>query len=273
MKTAADIAAFGRSELLTSEAMIGTTLDEQLEKLFMKELGDLQVARFSEAYERSIGTFRQKELIFSYLASLKSQGPEDVSYFKEIVKFILEGTFATERYKVPHLQMMAKDFDTVIAEWKKGEYKLKESDLLQNPVASQRQISISQQEMYNKCITDQHLDLGDDSPLVLCLRGTKTQKESLEELQTMVKNVTDNDILRVQIACLKLIDPELTPENKKKYLKGMQGIFKKVEFAKQEFKNDVEGWLKSTAAAPVKVDCFASDTDNPNDLLLLGEEV
>ena len=104
MRVVLDLIAFGHPELLASKVMKCHDLDKQVETLFIKELGELKVDNFKESYTKTIDNYRKKELFFSYLASLKKEGAQATAYFKDIVEFILNGTFYEKRYDIPHLR-------------------------------------------------------------------------------------------------------------------------------------------------------------------------
>ena len=99
--------------------------------------------------------------------------------------------------------------------------------------------------------------------------NSRDRVECIKQLQKDIQTEEDKKNLKVQIACLKLLDPKLTEENKHKYLTELKRLS-----VGTNFQNDVTTWIESMEKPVVEESDYSiSDTDHPNDLFLLGEEV
>lgn len=273
MRTVIDLLLYGHPELLTSEGMRNSSPAGQLEKLFQQELNGLNVQGFEKRYAETLSSFRKKEVIFTYLAHLKTLGDDKVAAFKVILENIFNGTFYDKRYDIPHLKAVFGKFPDLQAKWRKGETGVTEQQLLTEKIAWKGEIAISPDEIYNNIIRDKHLTDNPEKLYPDLCAALKTPEKIDTTVEKLIKEIPEakgegQQRKGIEVRALRLLQTNLTQDNKRKYLNELANYCKGTQFA-----NDIDGWLRLMQPVVSRSDYQVSDTDHPNHLLLLGEEV
>ena len=94
-----------------------------MEKMFEAHM-EIKVDKFSEKYEKTLITWRNKEAIFTYAGKINQLSigykPKGIQFYKEVLTSVLEGTFSQKRYQIetnPHLAEISQNHTQVYHKW------------------------------------------------------------------------------------------------------------------------------------------------------------
>jgi len=266
-----------------------------MQQLFIKEFG-AKIENFEDHYRNTFGIFRHKNAIMTYLGRLRTLAPPvrglAINLLNAFVVEVLNGTFKESRYdksKSEHLQALFGKNEELEKKWKQGE-KLSANQLVEEEISQKGhelpKKSDSKADILTlfktALITNRHL--GDhferEYPyLNRCLMDLqqrtieqdKLKKELIDQKNSKNKDKGLLSKLRLQASCIELLDPKAGKEK----IRGILTNIKELDvLVGSEFKNDVEVLLNSIQnPIEAKEGLIVVDSDDPNDLLLMGTEV
>ncbi len=259
-----------------------------LEREFMERFGLADTDDFFPIFLKFQESFRSKDAIFTYAATIERLPPYEKELCKPIlqsyVQGIFDGSFKERRYEKknnPHLQEVFKD-PTLEELWKKGaEYSL-ESFLSEDKGSFKEDKSIDFLAFFiEKIMRDRHFSK-DSIPYVAdVLENAISLEESLKKVKEAIKS-SENGAkvvnLGIQEKMLQLMEPDISSEDTIRILKNLICRLSRIN-PEVELINDLEGklaTLKEVATnRPQQLydDWKVVDTDDPALLLVLGSEV
>jgi ankyrin repeat protein len=264
-------------------------LEKEVEKLFETNFNLTGVEDINAKYEKTFSRFRSPIGIFIYAAALSSHLQKDTvkKLLSLYVKDVLEGRFLEERYSVAHSEHLRAISEVdggleLLEIWKKGKTLLLEDpykSILSSMPSAPNYLDIFKL----KIVTDGHLGaeweskypylfeaLNDDDRLenvidrididLVAKKEEATQSPS-EEISKEIS------AMEVQRKVLALCQPNANVD---------EVLFKELInfFVDTEFSNDLKGLLTTHLASPKKTSAYTvCDTDDPQDIILMGQEI
>ena len=209
-------------------------------------------------YLNTLGKFRNRHALLTYFGTLRRllspQKEEATKMLKQFAREVLDQTFTTKRYEnSPHLDVIATHFPALLELWKKGA-----EILIQREGAAQSPRNYHT-FFFQKLIHDQHLGSDFEKKYPLLFEYLKNPINNSIDLQKVETGSFEE-------YCFHLMNGH-TPEKEVQILENLLTTIP----VKAEFRKDIEGLLKTSSQK--QQDIKIVDTDDPCDLLQLGEEV
>jgi ankyrin repeat protein len=266
-----------------------TSLKEAMRALFEVNFNLKGIEDIKAKYEQTFGISRNPSSIFIYAASLYNSHDRGITkrLLSTYVKDVLEGHFLEERYSVAHSEHLRAISEVdggleLLEIWKKGKTLLLEDpykSILSSMPSAPNYLDIFKL----KIVTDGHLGaeweskypylfevLNDDDRLenvidrididLVAKKEEATQSPS-EEISKEIS------AMEVQRKVLALCQPNANVD---------EVLFKELIdfFVDTEFSNDLKGLLTTHLASPKKTSAYTvCDTDDPQDIILMGQEI
>jgi ankyrin repeat protein len=260
-------------------------LKQEMRALFEKNLDLKDVQDVETKYKNTFGKFRNPAGIFIYAASLTQH--RERTRVKQLlstyVKDVLEGRFLEERYNIAnsvHLKTISEidGGHELLETWKKGkEIPLEE---LCEADSSTHSSKPNYLEIFKqKIVTDHHL--GEDwwkkyPYLSKVLKDNENLEDVISNLNEDLKtkkeepseeNLQEVALIEAQKKILILCQPEVSLDET--LLKELIDFF-----VGDELRNDLQGLLTTPPPKSKKTSAYTvCDTDDPQDIILMGQEI
>lgn len=261
-----------------------------LNSLFQEQF-QVQVDDFAKKYESTIGTWRKKEALITYVGKLNELPPnektEALRFLKQTITWILDGNFATKRYETshnPHLAAIEKNHPEIFKRWRAA-LQLESEEMA--PAAEKKEGFLVQKikESILEGLRNNHLDIKNQTELYPAISDfikapAGNIKEFIERVEKSLEPLSGRRVnqeeaerkkgLLIEKAILELFELNAEEEIIKKL-----NIIKSLLPNENEFnKTDIASCLNLLAKKDVRPQIYKTlDTDAPNDILLMGTEV
>jgi ankyrin repeat protein len=250
------------------------------------------VENIADKFQATFGMFRNPEAILIYYATLRNLRNQDpLKLLSTFIGDVLTGQFLTERYnleKSPHLKKIfeREEGAQLLEKWKKSESLPVEGLIARSKVATSSKIDYFDFFKIKICMDRHHLrpDSSEDySFLENALNNPSDIEMSLEKLRTDIKalkQVPPKEALTEKLALLKaqrniLVLCQNKKITKSKKLKALESI--KEAFKNAELENDMKVHIRTLSENQNKhsnnLNYTICDTDDPCDILLMGQEI
>lgn len=251
----------------------------------------VQVDSFAKKYESTIGCWRKKEALITYVGKLNElsslEKKDALGFLQQVITWILEGNFSEKRYEIthnPHLAIIAEKHPEIFKKWQIS-LQLKPEEMI--PAAEKKEDFALQKikEAMLEGLRNNHLGLQRQAALYptiaeFILSSTHDAMKFIEKVEMNLEHLrgrkTSQEETEQKKALLieKAILEIFKLNNEEEVVKKLN-IIKSILPKENEFnKTDISGCLNLLTEKDIRPQTYETvDTDDPNDILLMGTEV